>query len=185
MEFIVRIRRHEVLWHLIKQNIKYILTTSNSIILLQYLVIPSKVKLTHTETQHLCTHRVTCTHTHTHTHTHARTHARTHTHTHIQTHRRIARIWIPSADSAPPPPPLPPERNTFDHIFLFQLQSRNSLLRHRKLYVAFIDLGKLLTQYVEQNCGMDCTETALEAKLRLHYKVCTSLSMLEFVLGLS
>ena len=63
-----------------------------------YLVIQSKVKLTHTETQHPPTHRVACTHARTHTyththartlaHTHARTHARTHTHTHTRAYTR-------------------------------------------------------------------------------------------------
>ena len=42
---------------------------------------------------------------------------------------------------------------------------------------------KLLTRYAEQNCGLYCTKTALEAKSRLHYKVCMPLSRLEFVLG--
>ena len=42
---------------------------------------------------------------------------------------------------------------------------------------------KLLTQYVEQNRALYCTETVLEAKSPLHYKVCMPLSRFEFVLG--
>ena len=47
-------------------------TQIDSIIMHYYscLVIHSKVKLTHTETQHPCTHRDARTHTRTHTHTH-------------------------------------------------------------------------------------------------------------------
>ena len=58
-----------------------------------YLIIQSKVKLTHTETQHPCTHRVACTHTHTHTHTHTRTHAHAHTHTHTHTRAQTGKAF--------------------------------------------------------------------------------------------
>ena len=42
---------------------------------------------------------------------------------------------------------------------------------------------KLLTRYAEQNYGLYCTETGLEAKSRLYYKICMSFSRLEFVRG--
>ena len=76
-EFIVRVWRHKELCHLIKQRHgmhKYShknLFHDNCITIhyYSYLVKQGKVKLTHTETQHPCTHRVACMHAHAHTHT--------------------------------------------------------------------------------------------------------------------
>ena len=73
------------------------------------------------------------------------------------------------------------ERSTFEHILTLLALVQKQLLKHKNCIWPLLIFVKLLTQYVEQNCGMYCTETALEAKSRLHYKVCMPLSRLEFV----
>ena len=85
-------------------------TKINSTIIHYYscLVIQSKVKLTHTETQYPCTHSYL--HAHTHTHMCARTitppHTHRHTHTQTHTHRQVVQhTWIARMDS--PPTPIP------------------------------------------------------------------------------